>query len=174
MLITSMWYTRREQPIRIGLWYTTNGFGIALGGLLGYGIGNIKGALASWKYEFLVIGALCAIWGLITVAFLPDSPVTARNLSQEKRLAVERLRDNQTGVENKTLKPYQVWEAVLDWKVWVLFLLGVVANIPNGGISNFGTLIIKGWVFDLSVIPSPRSLILIYPSRPSCRSPTAR
>jgi MFS family permease len=37
MLITSMWYTRKQQPVRIGLWYTANGFGIALGGLLGYG-----------------------------------------------------------------------------------------------------------------------------------------
>lgn len=35
ILITAMWYTRRQQPIRIGLWYTANGFGIAMGGLLG-------------------------------------------------------------------------------------------------------------------------------------------
>jgi Major Facilitator Superfamily. len=55
MLITSMWYTRKEQPVRLGLWYTANGFGIALGGLLGYGIGHIKGALPSWKYEFLIM-----------------------------------------------------------------------------------------------------------------------
>ena len=55
MLITSMWYTRREQPVRLGLWYTANGLGIALGGLLGYGIGNIRGALPSWKYEFIVM-----------------------------------------------------------------------------------------------------------------------
>ncbi|PYH48855.1 putative MFS allantoate transporter [Aspergillus saccharolyticus JOP 1030-1] len=43
MLITTMWYTRREQSVQIGLWYTANGLGIALGGLLGYGIGQIKG-----------------------------------------------------------------------------------------------------------------------------------
>lgn len=55
MLITSMWYTRREQPVRLGLWYTANGLGIALGGLLGYGIGHIRGALPSWKYEFIVM-----------------------------------------------------------------------------------------------------------------------
>ncbi|KAG2417581.1 hypothetical protein HFD88_008800 [Aspergillus terreus] len=152
MLITSMWYTRRQQPIRIGLWYTANGLGIALGGLLGYAIGQIKGALPSWKYEFLIIGALCAAWGIVISVFLPDSPVTARNLSsREKRLAVERLRDNQTGVENKTLKPAQVWEAFLDWKVWVFLLLGLSGNIPNGGISNFGTLIIKGFGFSTLV-----------------------
>ncbi|KAK0868763.1 hypothetical protein LTS02_003388 [Friedmanniomyces endolithicus] len=87
MLITSMWYTRRQQPIRMGIWYTANGFGIALGGLLGFGIGHIKGALPSWKFEFLIIGAL------------------SKGLTQkEKRIAVERLRDNQTGVENKV--PY--------------------------------------------------------------------
>lgn len=51
--------------MKIGLWYTANGFGIALGGLLGFGIGNIKGKLASWKYEFLIIGALCCIWGIV-------------------------------------------------------------------------------------------------------------
>ncbi|GAB1194954.1 hypothetical protein APSETT444_004206 [Aspergillus pseudonomiae] len=153
MLITSMWYTRRQQPIRIGLWYTANGFGIALGGLLGYGIGHIKGALSSWKYEFLIIGALCSIWGIVIVIFLPDSPVTTRYLSpREKRLAVERLRENQTGVENKTLKPAQIYEAFLDWKVWVFLLLGLSGNIPNGGISNFGTLILKGFGFSTSLM----------------------
>ncbi|KAK1055562.1 hypothetical protein LTR74_015586 [Friedmanniomyces endolithicus] len=102
MLITSMWYTRRQQPIRMGIWYTANGFGIALGGLLGFGIGHIKGALPSWKFEFLIIGALCCIWGVVMFIFLPDSPITAKGLTQrEKRIAVERLRDNQTGVENK-------------------------------------------------------------------------
>lgn len=55
MLITSIWYTRRQQPVRIGIWYTANGFGIAAGGLLGYAIGNIKGSLPSWKYEFLIM-----------------------------------------------------------------------------------------------------------------------
>jgi MFS family permease len=42
MLITGMWYTRREQPIKIGLWYSSLGLGIAGGGLLGYAIGQIK------------------------------------------------------------------------------------------------------------------------------------
>ncbi|KAK5124163.1 hypothetical protein LTR85_001866 [Meristemomyces frigidus] len=152
MLITSMWYTRRQQPIRMGLWYTANGFGIALGGLLGFGIGNIKGGLPSWKFEFLIIGALCCIWGVVMIIFLPDSPVTAKGLTQrEKRIAVERLRENQTGVENKHFKWYQVREAFSDIKLYLFFFLGVVGNIPNGGISNFGTLIIKGFGFSTLV-----------------------
>ncbi|KAG0133672.1 major facilitator superfamily domain-containing protein [Tuber indicum] len=152
MIITSMWYTRHQQPIRIGLWYSANGLGIAGGGLLGYGIGHIKGALASWKYEFLIIGALCSLWGVVMFIFLPDSPVSARFLTKgERRMAVRRLRDDQTGIENKTLKPYQITEAFCDTKVYLFFLLGIVCNVPNGGISNFGTLIIKGFEFSTLV-----------------------
>jgi MFS family permease len=135
MLITSMWYTRRQQPVRMGLWYTANGFGIAMGGLLGFGIGHIKGALPSWKYEFLIIGALCCSWGIVMFIMLPDNPVTAKGFSErERRIAVERLRENQTGVENKHFKWYQVKECLLDPKTYILFCLGVVGNIPNGGI----------------------------------------
>ncbi|KAM3419862.1 hypothetical protein BST61_g3191 [Cercospora zeina] len=152
MLVTAMWYTRRQQPIRMGLWYTANGFGIALGGLLGYGIGNIKGSLPSWKFEFLIIGALCCIWGAIMCIFLPDSPVTAKGLTpREKRIAVERLRQDQTGIENKHFKSYQLREAFLDPKLYLFFLLGTVCNIPNGGISNFGTIIIRGFGFSTLV-----------------------
>lgn len=84
--------------------------------------------------------------------FLPDSPVTAPMLSnKEKRLAVERLRENQTGVENKHLKAYQVAEAFKDPKTYLFFIIGVVCNAPNGGISNFGTIIIKGFGYSTLV-----------------------
>ncbi|CAK4030782.1 MFS allantoate transporter [Lecanosticta acicola] len=161
MLVTAMWYTRRQQPIRMGLWYTANGLGIALGGLLGFGIGNIKGKLASWKYEFLIVGALCCIWGIVMMIFLPDSPVTAKGLSpREKRIAVERLREDQTGVENKrSVSPSHVPSRnrnrdeddacvpLQDYKLYLFYLLGLVSNVPNGGISNFGTLILHGFGF---------------------------
>lgn len=46
MLITSIWYTRRQQPTIIGLWYSFNGIGIAIGGILGYAIGNVNVTLS--------------------------------------------------------------------------------------------------------------------------------
>lgn len=35
MMITSMYYTRAEQPSRIAAWYIWNGIGVAGGGLIG-------------------------------------------------------------------------------------------------------------------------------------------
>ena len=50
--------------------------------------------------EFLVLTHLCCIR-----FFFPDSPANARFLSEEdKRLAVLRIKQNQTGVENKHFK----------------------------------------------------------------------
>ncbi|KAL2818558.1 major facilitator superfamily domain-containing protein [Aspergillus granulosus] len=148
LLVTSMWYTREEQPIRIGIWHSGYGVGVATGGLLGYAIGHIKGALPSWKYEFLVIGALCAAWGIVIFIFLPDSPVNARLFTKrERQMVVERMRNDQTGIENKYLKWYQVKEALLDYKLYILFAQGVLYTIPNGGFSNFGTIIVKGFGF---------------------------
>ncbi|KAA8903622.1 hypothetical protein TRICI_005659 [Trichomonascus ciferrii] len=148
MLVTSMWYTRRQQPVRIGLWYSANGVGIACGGLLGYAIGNINGSLPSWKYEFLIIGALCTAWGVVVFFFLPDSPLDAKFLTErEKKLLVLKLRENQTGIQSNVLKISQLKEAVLDYNVWIFFLIAMFGNIPNGGFSNFGTLIIQGFGF---------------------------
>ena len=48
-------------------------------------------------------------------------------------------------------KWYQVREAFSDVKLYLLFFLGIVCNVPNGGISNFGTLIIKGFGFSTLV-----------------------
>ncbi|KAI0474424.1 major facilitator superfamily domain-containing protein [Xylaria cf. heliscus] len=149
MLITSMYYTRPEQPSRISAWYAFNGIGVAGGGLIGYGIGHIKGALQSWRYEFLIVGAFCSFWSLVLFFLVPNSPATFRGFTHDERLImIARMRKNQTGVEQKHINWGQIKEAYLDYKTWLFFFLGFVGNIPNGGISNFSTLVIKGLGFD--------------------------
>ncbi|THX12616.1 MFS general substrate transporter [Aureobasidium pullulans] len=149
MLITSMYYTREEQPSRIAAWYVWNGVGVAGGGLIGYGIGNINGALASWRYEFLIVGAFCSVWAIVLCLLLPNSPTTFKGFSRdEKLIMIARMRRNQTGVEQKRINWDQIKEAYLDYKTWLFTLLGFFSNLPNGGLSNFSTLVIKGLGFD--------------------------
>ncbi|WRT64798.1 uncharacterized protein IL334_001732 [Kwoniella shivajii] len=146
--ITGMWFTRRQQPTVIGYWYAGNGVGIALGGILGYAIGHIGGSLASWRYEFLIIGAVCSIWALVMGFLIPDSPHTAKWLTRrEAVITMSRKRHDHHTVEKRQLKWDQVKETVLDVKIYLYFLLGFFANVPNGATSNFGTLVIKGFGF---------------------------
>ena len=167
MLITSMFYTRSEQPSRISAWYLWNGFGVAGGGLIGYGIGNISGALASWRYEFLIVGACCCLWSVMLLFFLPNSPATVWGFTHEERLLmIARMRKNQTGIEHRHISWEQVKETYTDYKTvsggesasstltnqYMFLTLGFVANIPNGGISNVSTL----RVVDLELMISSR------------------
>ncbi|KAJ7257958.1 MFS general substrate transporter [Mycena haematopus] len=147
VLITSTWYTREQQPIRIGYWYCANGVGIALGGLLGFAI-DVAG-LPSWKYEFLIIGALCVFWAIVMFFVVPDSPYQTHWFSRAERLIiVSRKRDDQNGTDNRHWDASQALEAFMDIKTYLFFLFGFTANVPNGGTSNFGTLIIQGFGFN--------------------------
>lgn len=115
----------------------------------GYGIGNIKGSLAPWRYEFIIVGAFCSFWAIVLVLLLPNSPTNFRGFSYEERLLmIARMRRNQTGVEHHGINWGQIKEAYLDYKTWLFALLGFLGAVPNGGISNFSTLVIKGLGFD--------------------------
>ncbi|KUJ11093.1 MFS allantoate transporter [Mollisia scopiformis] len=167
LLITAMWYTVEEQPIRVGYWSTFLGLANSFGGLLAYGIGNIKGgALDSWRYQFIVIGSFSAAWGIIVFLFLAENPASARFLSDdEKKMAVERVRENQTGIKNTTFKKYQLIEALLDPKTWFLFFFGLSTQVVNGSVSNFGTLTIKGFGYSslvTTLLQIPYGAIIIF------------
>ncbi|CAI7593349.1 major facilitator superfamily domain-containing protein [Penicillium manginii] len=165
MLYISTYYTREEQPWRIAGYYLWNGIGVAGGGLIGYGIGNIKGALDSWRYEFIIVGAVCSAWGIGLALLLPNSPTTFRGFTHEEKLImIARLRQNQTGSEQRKIKWSQIREAYMDYKMWLFFLLGLVANIPNGGISNFSTLVIQGLGFNTlntALLGIPQGVIVV-------------
>ncbi|EXJ91635.1 hypothetical protein A1O3_00185 [Capronia epimyces CBS 606.96] len=144
MLILSMWYTRPEQTLRYGLMYT--GLSSIPKGLIGWGVGGSgSGTLKIWQILFLIAGGITVVWSLVVGIFLPDNQVTAKFLDEkEKAIAVDRVRANQTGVENKKFKKEQMIEAFLDIRVWLMFCFNLCISIPNGGMTNFSTLIIKG------------------------------
>jgi len=141
-LFTSQWYTKREQGTRVGFWFSFNGFGQIFGGLVAYGIAvgarHHGTAIAPWKIVFLVNGCLTAALGVVFLFVMPDNQLNARWLKPRDRiLAIERVRVNQQGIGNKHFKMYQLKEALLDPLTWAFVFYALVADIPNGGISNF-------------------------------------
>lgn len=141
-LFTSQWYTKAEQATRTGIWFSFNGFAQIFGGLVAYGIakGTEKhgSALAGWRIVFLFAGLLTAALGVIFWFVIPDNQLNARWLKKEDRiLAIERVRVNQQGIGNKHFKLYQLKEALLDPLSWAFFFYALVADIPNGGLTNF-------------------------------------
>jgi ACS family allantoate permease-like MFS transporter len=149
------WYTRTEQGKRVSIWYSFNGWGQIVGGLVAYGIavGTVKhgSVIEPWKIIFLSTGLFTVALGLIFLWVVPDNQLNARWLKKEDRiLAVARVRINQQGIGNKHFKLYQVKEALLDPMTWAFFFFALIADIPNGGITNFFSQMVWESIISLS------------------------
>ncbi|KAH7887815.1 MFS general substrate transporter [Phlebopus sp. FC_14] len=163
ILIISMFYKKDEQATRISWFYIMvcwNGLTQVFGGFVAYGISYYDGhAIKPYKIVYLLLGAMAIVVGIVVLIWLPDSPVHARMLTQEERIAaLERVRNDQGGTENKTFKKEQIKEALTDVRTWLIVLSTVLTSIPNGALSNFSNIIIKSFGYT-----SKQTLILSTP-----------
>lgn len=134
-----------EQPLRVGFWYIGTGTGTIIGALASYGFQHYTAkAFKSWQILFLLMGLITIVVGACVILFLPDNPMKSRLTRDEKVWAIERLRENQTGIENKHWKMMQAVECLKDPHTWMLSLITISSSVPNGAISSFQATIIKG------------------------------
>ena len=133
-LMTPVWWTLSEQPVRLMTWYSMNGWFGMVGSFISYGLGHVTEQIVpTWKLVFIVgrrldrqwaqldwgqiFGSVTSLLGIYMFFFLPDSPVNAKFLTYDQKvLAVKRVAENRTGVKNTEFKRYQVVEAFKDPK----------------------------------------------------------
>ncbi|KAJ5439212.1 uncharacterized protein N7458_010210 [Penicillium daleae] len=144
ILITSMWYKRNEQPTRMGIWYIGTGTASIMGALVSYGLlFYTSDRFKPWQIMFLIFGLITIAVGACIVIFLPDNPMTSRLTHAEKVLAIERLRENRTGIENKHFKWCQFIEVFKDPQTYLIAIVVTAMDVPNAAVSSFTSLIIK-------------------------------
>lgn len=79
---------------------------------------------------------------------MPEGPHDARFLTEDERaIAVHRVAANMQGIKGHEWKHYQIWHAVKDPKTWFLVTFVFFSMLPNGGLTNFGSLVISGLGF---------------------------
>ncbi|OAA78450.1 Major facilitator superfamily domain, general substrate transporter [Akanthomyces lecanii RCEF 1005] len=149
-IITSQWYRRAEQPIRIAAWYSTNGAATIIAAALSYGLGHIKSdILKEWQIIFLFVGLITIISAPIIYWKLDNDIPSARFLTDEEKVqAIERLRANQTGTGNREFKWKHLSEALLEPKSYIWIAMAMLLNIGASVANTFGPLIINGLHFD--------------------------
>jgi MFS family permease len=149
MNIVSMFYTRSEQPVRMCVFLAFNGMATMVGALLGYGLGHAHSPhIKTWQLIFLVIGLLNFVWAWVFLWVMPDSPSSAKFLTHKQRIvAIDRIASNNIGVKTKQFHKGQAIEALLDFKVHCIALIGLCCGVINGGVSNFSSSLIRGFGF---------------------------
>lgn len=115
-----------------------NGVANILGGLIAYGIGYLNADIPSWKFPFIIFGSLTILCGLVFFFVAPSNPTKARWLSErEKAIAILRITENKTGLDEKTFKWDQVKEAMVDPRFWLINLFSLTNTIPNVCFNDF-------------------------------------
>uniref|UniRef100_A0A8H7NQC4 Major facilitator superfamily (MFS) profile domain-containing protein n=1 Tax=Bionectria ochroleuca TaxID=29856 RepID=A0A8H7NQC4_BIOOC len=139
-LILAGFYLKEEQPPRNAL---VSPPPVPSSMVFFPGLLDISRRLLPW-----LSGNICSVsmlWSIIAFIWLPGTPMDCFFLTeQEKYHAVNRLAANKTGIVNHTWKWSQAKEAVIDPKTWIIFFFNIAINIPNGGLTTFGGLIIAG------------------------------
>jgi len=93
-------YRRGELARRLAIFYAASNIANAFGGLLSYGVFRIKtGALASWRYLFVIEGSLTVLFAVFAFWYLPYNAQTAKFLTpEEKDLAYYRIQIDSSAV----------------------------------------------------------------------------
>ncbi|KAF8183216.1 major facilitator superfamily domain-containing protein [Mycena galopus ATCC 62051] len=131
-VLTSVWYRRAEQPLRVAIWYGTNRLGTIMASALSYAFGRINHPkLHPYQIIFLFCGLLTVISGPFIYWRVPDHIGEARFLSpQDRKKAVERIRVNNTGTRtNDAFKWRQALEGLLEPKSWLFVAMTLFVNV---------------------------------------------
>ncbi|KAL5042985.1 hypothetical protein BDW71DRAFT_200163 [Aspergillus fruticulosus] len=107
----------------------------------------ITSGLLSYGWFMMITGIITIIFGVVVWLFFPDSPIHASFLTYEERAqAILRIKENYSGIEQKTFKKYQFIEAIKNPKTWLLFLHAWLQEMANG-MTNQYSLIINSFAF---------------------------
>ncbi|KAJ5214965.1 Major facilitator superfamily domain general substrate transporter [Penicillium chermesinum] len=143
--LLSFFYRRHELGLRCGMYFAAAPLANTFAGALAYGITSGHESIASWRVLFLVEGLPVVASALLAWFFLPDSPATAKFLTEEEK-EVTRIRAiAQSGEPDRKLEIQwkEVVEILFDPKAWLLSFMYFSCNVSFSSLSVFLPSILK-------------------------------
>ena len=174
-----------ELPRRLSWFWTSYQSTQIVGAFLAYGILHLRGHSGlkeGWRYLFAIEGALTACIGIGTFFYLPASPTqTSRTgwkgllrpkngwfSEREETIMVTRIiRDDpgKASMHNRQgLSLGMLWEALKDYDMWPIYLLGLSWTITNTPPQAYITLTCKALgfsTFETSLLTIPAYTLFI-------------
>ncbi|KAK6224190.1 hypothetical protein LQW54_000339 [Pestalotiopsis sp. IQ-011] len=163
VLWLSYFYTSRELPIRLSYFWTTLSVTGILTSLLASVLLRLRGVggWEGWRWLFLVEGAITLAVGVASFFRMPASAVQTKTwfrpngwfTPREEAIVVNRvLRDDPSKGDmhnREALTPRKLWEALKDFDLWPLYVIGLVAYIPQSPPKTYITLILRSMGFSV-------------------------
>ncbi|KAL2785962.1 major facilitator superfamily domain-containing protein [Aspergillus keveii] len=97
--LLSIWYSRFEVQTKMSIFYSSACIASAFSGLLAFAIEKMSGVggLGGWRWIFILEGIATVVVGTSLALCLPDSPETARFLTENERSILTQRLDREYG-----------------------------------------------------------------------------
>ncbi|TID15802.1 hypothetical protein CANINC_004331 [Pichia inconspicua] len=162
VLWLSYFYTSAELTIRLSYFWTTMYITTIINYLLAYGILHLRGVHGhpGWAWLFLIEGLITLAIGISAFFLMRPSAVQTKTpwnkkgwfTEEEEKIIVNKvLRDDPSKGDmhnRQAVSPKMLWEALCDWHLWPMYLIGLVVFIPEKTTSQYMTLLLKGMGFN--------------------------
>ncbi|PPQ70812.1 hypothetical protein CVT26_014056 [Gymnopilus dilepis] len=167
ILYLSYFYTKYELPFRLALFWISSNICSIFASFLAVGVLRMRGVLGKAGWRGLI--TLCI--GIMTFFRMPPSPTQSKTWFRKKGWFTEReeyiatsriLRDDPTKGDmhnREALTVKRLWQAVCDYDMWPLYIIGLMFGIPNSPPGSYLTLSLRHLGFstintNLLTIPS--------------------
>ncbi|CAH2350777.1 uncharacterized transporter [[Candida] railenensis] len=180
VLWLSYFYKSSELPLRLSWFWTTLSLVQITTSILAFGILRLRGLLGweGWRWLFLIEGGFTFIIGICSIHMMVPSIVHTRTLftprgwfngnERELKIAVNRiLRDDPTKGDmnnRQSISLAATLQSLLDYDLWPVYCIGLIAYIPTNTVSNYLTITLKnlGWsTFNVNLLTIPHNLFHI-------------
>ncbi|PLB54097.1 putative MFS transporter [Aspergillus steynii IBT 23096] len=165
VLWLSYFYTSRELPTRLSIFWTALSVTTIVTSFMAFGLLHMRGVLgwAGWRWLFLIEGLITLIIGLVSFFRMPASAVETKKwfrpkgwfTDREVRIVVNRvLRDDPSKGDmhnRQAITPRRLWNALRDYDLWPIYLLGMVVYTPMVPVTQYITLTLRGLGFNTFV-----------------------
>ena len=137
--LISSFYRRGELARRLAIFYAAQSIASAFGGLLAFGVFQIKsGSLAEWRYLFIIEGVCTILFSFFAFFYLPQSASTARFLSQEEKdLAYYRMQIDSSSVVNEKFDFKASFGIFKEWTSWLILAIEICLGVPLQSVQLF-------------------------------------
>lgn len=162
ILFLSFWYKSKELPIRLSYFWVTYEATSIVSAFLAFGFLHIRQSdgTGGWRYLFALEGLITGLIGIVAAVWMPPSPTQTAgrfrgkdgwfNEREEKIMVNRVLRDDPskgTMHNRQAVTPKLLWQALKDYDMWVIYLLGLTWMIPNTPATSYVSLELKSLGF---------------------------